>query len=211
MNFYTEVLFRVLVTTLISLAIIVATYFAGRLVKYFITYIAAKTGFSDWMIKFNLGKAILRSGMTVGEFFGSVSMWIIFVVGALVGLATWFHLLGYLDAAALILNIVNVYILGFVKAFIVIIAGFLLTDAFIGYVYKGGEYGGRFEFLTPVGEYLRILFYISVLVFALDVGGLRVESLTQILAPIVWGLTVIMIILIIGKIASDIASKVRRQ
>ncbi|MGC9182183.1 hypothetical protein [Thermogladius sp.] len=211
MFFPTSVLLDYVIATLILLAIVIVTYVIGRLVKYFITYMAGKTGFSDWMIKFHLGRAILRSGMTVGEFFGRVSMWVVLVAGTLLGLATWFSLVNNTAAAAVILDIVNVYVFGFVKAFIVIVVGFVLVDAFVGYVYKGGEPGGTLEFLTPVGEYLRLLFYLAVLVFALDVGGLNVKTLTQILIPVVWGLTVIMIILTVGKIVSDILGRVKKQ
>jgi hypothetical protein len=210
LNLTLEILVEYLIATAILIGIVIVTYVVGRIVRYFVTYMAGKTGFSDWMAKFHLGKAILRSGMTIGEFFGKVSMWLILITGALFGLATWFALVNYAYATTLILNIVDTYVYGFVKTFIIIVVGFLLTDAFIGYVYKGGESGGQLEFLSPVGEYLRLLFYLAVLIFALDVGGLSVKTLTMILIPVVWGLTIIMIILIAGKIAVEVLERARK-
>ncbi|WP_440059564.1 hypothetical protein ACSU1N_07200 [Thermogladius sp. 4427co] len=210
MNFDTSLLMNYLVATLVLIAVIIVTYVIARLVKYFITYISGKTGFSDWMMKFHFGRAIIRSGMTVGEFFGRVSEWIILLTGALLGLAVWFQLINYGEISATVLNIIYTYIYGFVKTFIIIVIGFILTDSFIGYIYKGGDSGGSIEFLMPVAEYLRLLFYLAVLIFALEVGGLSVKSLTTMLMPIVWGLTIIMIVLAIGKITIEVLSKVKR-
>jgi hypothetical protein len=210
LNLTLEILVEYLTATAILIGIVIVTYVIGRLVKYFVRYMAGRTGFSDWMVKFHLGKAIVRSGMSVGEFFGEVSMWLILITGVLFGLATWFSLVNYPYVATLMLDIVNTYVYGFVKAFIIVVVGFLLTDAFIGYVYKGGEEGNKLEFLSPIGEYLRLLFYLAVLIFALDVGGLSVNTLTMILLPVVWGLTIIMIIIIAGKIVVEVLEKARK-
>jgi hypothetical protein len=59
-------------------------------------------------------------------------------------------------------------------------------------------------FLTPVAEYLRILLYIAVLVFALEQGGLSVSTLHVVLTPIIWGLTAAMVVIVVANLVQQV-------
>lgn len=90
-------------------------------------------------------------------------------------------------------------IVGFLKALVIIIIGFMLTDVFVSYIYKSS--GPRCSFLlAPVAEYLRLLFYIVVVIFAIEQTGMSFEALTNMLIPITWGLTVAMLLIIVFNI-----------
>ncbi|MGC9115228.1 MAG: hypothetical protein ACP5HH_04405 [Fervidicoccaceae archaeon] len=85
------------------------------------------------------------------------------------------------------------------KAFVVIIIGFLLVDSFVGYLYKAPEIESELEFIGPVAEYLRILLYIVTVVFALEQGGIEVAFRSSMLIPIMWGITIMMVIIILSR------------
>jgi hypothetical protein len=187
--------------------IILIGYVAGALVKRFIRYALTKVGFDEWFKKFAVGKAILRSGYVASEFFGLVISWIIYVTATLLAVAIAAADLGITAISEPLYYIVSVYVTGFVKAFAIMIVGFILVDTFIGYVYKSTELRSEASFLTPVAEYLRILFYIAILVFALEQGGLNVSTLYILLTPIIWGLTIAMIVIILANLVQQVIKK----
>ena len=182
-------------------------YVAGFLVKRFIRYVLAKVGFDEWFKKFAIGKAILRSGYVASEFFGLVISWIIYITATLLAVAIAAVNLGFTEISEPLYRVVSVYVIGFAKAFAILIVGYILIDAFIGYIYKSTELRSEASFLMPVAEYLRILFYIAVLVFALEQGGLNVRSLYILLTPIIWGLTITMIIIILANLVQQVIKK----
>jgi hypothetical protein len=63
------------------------------------------------------------------------------------------------------------------------------------------------QLLTPVAEYLRVLLYIVVVIFAVEQGGISVEVLTNIMTPIIWGLTIAMLLIIAFNIIQLAKSK----
>jgi hypothetical protein len=182
-------------------------YVAGALVKRFIRYVLTKVGFDEWFKKFAVGKAILRSGYVASEFFGLVISWIIYVTATLLAVAIAAADLGITAISEPLYYIVSVYVAGFAKAFAIMIVGFILVDTFIGYVYKSTELRSEVSFLTPVAEYLRILLYIAILVFALEQGGLNVSTLYILLTPIIWGLTIAMIVIILANLVQQVIKK----
>ena len=182
-------------------------YAAGALVKRFIRYALTKVGFDEWFKKFAVGKAILRSGYVASEFFGLVISWIIYVTATLLAVAIAAADLGITAISEPLYYIVSVYVTGFAKAFAIMIVGFILVDTFIGYVYKSTELRSEASFLTPVAEYLRILLYIAILVFALEQGGLNVSTLYILLTPIIWGLTIAMIVIILANLVQQVIKK----
>jgi hypothetical protein len=184
--------------------IILVGYVVGKLTKRAIRYLFTRVGLDAWFKRFAIGKAMLRSGYTASEFFGAVASWIIYVTAVLLAIATASADLGVTALSEPLYYTVSVYVAGFVKAFIILVVGFTLVDAFIGYIYKSTELRSEVMFLTPVAEYLRILFYIAVLIFALEQGGLNVSTLYVILTPIIWGLTLAMVAIIIANVIQQV-------
>jgi hypothetical protein len=191
----------------LTVAIVLIGYVLGILARRLILYILTKVGFDEWFKKFAVGKAILRSGYSASEFFGLITSWVIYLTSLLLALATLTSSLNLTPLSDTLYTIVSVYVVGFIKAFLIIITGFILTDAFIGYIYKSSELRSEVRLLTPVAEYLRIMIYLAVIVFALEQGGLNVYSLNMLLVPIIWGLTIAMIIIIISQVIQQVARK----
>jgi hypothetical protein len=199
--------FNLVITIGLTVAIVLIGYVLGILARRLILYILTKVGFDEWFKKFAVGKAILRSGYSASEFFGLITSWVIYLTSLLLALATLTSSLNLTSLSDTLYTIVSVYVVGFIKAFLIIITGFILTDAFIGYIYKSSELRSEVRLLTPVAEYLRIMIYLAVIVFALEQGGLNVYSLNMLLVPIIWGLTIAMIIIIISQVIQQVARK----
>jgi hypothetical protein len=199
--------FNLIITIGLTVAIVLIGYVLGILARRLILYILTKVGFDEWFKKFAVGKAILRSGYSASEFFGLITSWVIYLTSFLLALATLTSSLNLTPLSDTLYTIVSVYVVGFIKAFLIIITGFILTDAFIGYIYKSSELRSEVRLLTPVAEYLRIMIYLAVIVFALEQGGLNVYSLNMLLVPIIWGLTIAMIIIIISQVIQQVARK----
>lgn len=199
--------FNLIITIGLTVAIVLIGYVLGILARRLILYILTKVGFDEWFKKFAVGKAILRSGYSASEFFGLITSWVIYLTSFLLALAILTSSLNLTPLSDTLYTIVSVYIVGFIKAFLIIITGFILTDTFIGYIYKSSELRSEVRLLTPVAEYLRIMIYLAVIVFALEQGGLNVYSLNMLLVPIIWGLTIAMIIIIISQVIQQVARK----
>ncbi len=193
-----------LVTLATSALIVVAGYVGGVLTKRFMIYVLSKVGFDEWFKKFAIGKAVLRSGYSASEFFGLVSSWTIYLTSVLLALGLGASNLGIYWLSETLYTIVHVYIVGFIKTFLIIIIGFLLTDTFISYIYKSSELRSEIRLLTPVAEYLRIMIYLAVLIFALEQGGLSIYTLNILLMPVIWGLTIAMIFIILAQILQQV-------
>jgi hypothetical protein len=199
--------FNLVIAIGLTVAIVLIGYVLGILARRLILYILTKVGFDEWFKKFAVGKAILRSGYSASEFFGLITSWVIYLTSFLLALATLTSSLNLTPLSDTLYTIVSVYVVGFIKAFLIIITGFILTDTFIGYIYKSSELRSEVRLLTPVAEYLRIMIYLAVIVFALEQGGLNVYSLNMLLVPIIWGLTIAMIIIIISQVIQQVAKK----
>lgn len=196
--------FDVVTTIGISALIIIAGYVFGIVARRLLLYLLTKIGFDEWFKKFAVGKAILRSGYSASEFFGLVSSWIIYLSFLLMAAATIASNLGITWLSESLNVVVFVYIVGFVKTFLIVVTGFIFTDTFISYIYKSSELRSEIKLLTPVAEYLRIMIYLAVVVFALEQGGLNIYSLNLLLMPVIWGLTVAMVLIILAQIIQQI-------
>lgn len=195
-----------------SAAIIVAGYVVGRLTRFLLNLLLSRIGFNDWVKKLSIGKAIIRAGLTPVEFFSSLAAWIIYISFILLAIGFGSREISsalggvshLTDLSNVSYELLTIYVAGFVKAFVVIVIGFILVDGFIGYIYSVSGSREETVILAPVAEYLRILFYIVTLTFALSVSGVRVGELIMILQPIVWGITAIMVAISIAIIVSRV-------
>jgi hypothetical protein len=186
------VLYHVAVAVLIAVFGIVL----GRVVRRVVDRILFRLGFNDWFRNFNIGRALLRSGYTPSEFFGSVAAWLLYLIFILTAVAYLAVSFGRVDVSEWVTSIIVVYLFGFVKFFIISIIGFILVDGFAEYIYKGAL--SRNEAVVgPVAEYIRIILYLVVVTFALEQGGINVTTLSSMLTPITWGLAVAVVAVLI--------------
>jgi len=179
-----------------AVAVVAVGFVLGRVVKRLLERGLARLGFNDWFRNFNIGRALLRSGYTAGEFFGSLTAWLIYITSILLAVAYLgfaFDSPGFYRWA---LDMVNVYVYGFVKFFVIALVGFILVDGFVEYIYKGAIF--RVEsVIGPVAEYIRIILYLVVITFALEQGGINVATLSAMLTPITWGLAVAVVAVLV--------------
>lgn len=183
----------------VSILVVAFGVVFGRLLRLVVVRLFRRLGLNDWFRNFNIGRALLRSGYTAGEFFGSLAAWIVYIVFILLAAA---YLGLYLDHPEIYqgaMGIINVYVLGFVKFLVISLLGFILVDGFAEYIYKGAL--SRSESVVgPVAEYIRIILYLVVITFALEQGGINVTTLSAMLTPITWGLAVAVVALIVAEI-----------
>ncbi|MEM1779815.1 MAG: hypothetical protein QXP02_04335 [Desulfurococcaceae archaeon] len=204
-------IYQVTLKVLTSIGILALTWvlgwFIGKAIKTLVVKVLNKIGADEWLRRFSFGRAIRRTGLFISEFFGILIEWIIYVTFIVLGVYFACAYAEWIDVADIAAKILTIYIGGFVRAFIVIIPGFILIDVFIGYIYRSSELRTEAQLLTPIAEYLRILLYIVVMIFALEQGGINVEALTHILTPILWGLTAAMLLVIIYNILQSTRGK----
>ena len=168
----------------------------GRVVRRVVDRLLFRLGFNDWFRNFNIGRALLRSGYTPSEFFGSVAAWLLYLIFILTAVAYLGMSFGRVEVSEWVTSIIAVYLFGFVKFFIISIIGFILVDGFVEYIYKGAL--SRNEAVVgPVAEYIRIILYLVVVTFALEQGGINVTTLSSMLTPITWGLAVAVVAVLI--------------
>ncbi|MBP1448610.1 MAG: hypothetical protein JZD41_01130, partial [Thermoproteus sp.] len=170
------------------------------LIRGAVRAILSRLGFNEWFRQFNIGRAIIRSGYTASDFFAAVTSWIIYIFSILLSIYFFSDYLGYLDISNSILNIIYIYVVGFIKFFIVAILGFILVDGFVEYIYKGAIDREATRQLAPLAEYIRVILYLVVVTFALEQGGINVATLSAMLMPITWGLAAAMIAIVVAQL-----------
>jgi len=181
-----------------AVAVLIAVFgiVLGRVVRRMVDRLLFRLGFNDWFRNFNIGRALLRSGYTPSEFFGSVAAWLLYLIFILTAVAYLAMSFGRVEVSEWVTSIIAVYLFGFVKFFIISIIGFILVDGFVEYIYKGAL--SRNEAVVgPVAEYIRIILYLVVVTFALEQGGINVTTLSSMLTPITWGLAVAVVAVLI--------------
>lgn len=184
---------EVLIYAAVSIAGAVVGFLLGKAVRSVFRRFFRRVGVDDWFRNFNIGRALLRSGYTAGDFFGSVAAWLIYMLSLLAAAAYFAYSVGNLEIHRELLHIIDTYVFGFVKFFIIAIIGFILVDGFAEYIHKGAFSRDA----TPVAEYIRVLLYLAVVTFALEQGGINVATLSIMLTPITWGLVAALVALII--------------
>ncbi|MEM4601817.1 MAG: hypothetical protein QW808_02845, partial [Desulfurococcaceae archaeon] len=119
---------EVFVNTFISALIIVAGFIIGKGVKRTLTYLIFRLGVNEWFKRFAIGRAIIRSGYAPSEFFGMVASWVIYILSFFLSamylsqqLALWY----VYDVFSSLLG----YLYSFVRAFIIIVVGYILVDS----------------------------------------------------------------------------------
>lgn len=192
-------LYGALISVGISVLIFAVGILIGKALGWAITNLLKKVGMDEWLEKFAIGRAIAKSGYKPSDFFGKISAWLVYATATVLALYSTTVFLNIFVASDILKTILVVYIGGFAKAFVIIVIGFLLVDAFIGYLYKSSDTVEEAEFLGPIAEYLRVLLYIVTVVFAIEQGGIQVSFLSNMLTPIMWGITAVMVIVILSK------------
>uniref|UniRef100_A0A7C4FGE9 Uncharacterized protein n=1 Tax=Ignisphaera aggregans TaxID=334771 RepID=A0A7C4FGE9_9CREN len=189
------------VEILLGIAIIIALsatgWLIGQAIKKLVIKALSKTPFDEWFRRFSVGRAVKTLGYTAEEFLGVLAAWIIHIISMILGIYTAAYIFNWQQIKELSYLALTVYAVGFLKIFIIAVIGFILVDIFIGYIYRSTELRGEIQMLRPLAEYLRIVLYIAIMIFAIEQGGLGLGVLPQLLIPIIWGVTVMIILFMI--------------
>lgn len=204
MENYVELTLTLLKAVGLALLIWVLGWVVGQIVKYAVSKTLSKLGFDEWIKKFSFGRVIRRTGYYSHEFLGMIASWFIYVLFLVLGIYAAGYVIGNIDIMYYAYIIISVYITGFVKLFLIAIVSFILIDAFISYIYKSTELRSEMQILYPLAEYLRIVLYIAVLVFAVEQSGLGIGVLPNLLTPIIWGITAIIILFMLYLVIQNI-------
>lgn len=194
-----------LVLKAVGIACLVWTvgWLIGQVVKYVVTKLLGKIGFDEWIRKLSIGRAIKRTGYSAHEFIGILAAWLMYIVFVVLGVyavgyvTEWKDLVEYACTALVIYG-------GFIKLLLIVIIGFMLVDVFVGYIYKSTELRSEMQMLYPLAEYLRIVLYIAIVTFGVEQSGLGVGVLPQLLQPIIWGITVIVVLFMVYLVIQSI-------
>lgn len=192
-----EVVLNILKASGVACALWITGWVVALLSRKAVSVVLSRVGFDEWVKKLNLGKVIRRTGYFPSEFFGLMAYWIIIAVFLLLGIMTAAFLVGYQELVFASYTVLTVYLGGVLKMLLVVFIGFILVDSFIGYVYKSTELRAEMQVFYPLGEYLRIVLYIAVVIYALEQSGIGVGVLTQLLVPVIWGVTAVIILIIV--------------
>ncbi|MEM4827215.1 MAG: hypothetical protein QXK07_04155, partial [Desulfurococcaceae archaeon] len=147
---------------------------------------------------------IRRTGHIPSELFGLIAYWFIIAVFVTLGFLVMGIIADFQQMVFISKSILTVYIAGLFKAFLIIIIGFILVDVFVGYVYKSTELRAEMQILYPLGEYLRIVLYIAVVTYALEQSGIGIGVLTELLIPVIWGITAAIILIVVYLIVQSV-------
>jgi hypothetical protein len=203
-NIAAELLYSIIISIGAALLTWLTGYLLGHGVKYFVSRLLSRVGFEEIVKRTGFGRAIKRTGLLPHEFMGSLAAVIIYIVFAILGV----YIAGYVLKLEVIMStaetVLYVYVAGGVKLLFIVLIGFTLVDAFVGYVYKSTELRAEMQLLYPMAEYLRIVLYIAIVVYGVEQSGLGVGVLPLLLTPIIWGITVIIVLFVLYLIVQSI-------
>ncbi len=191
--------------------ILVIGYVCGRLIHLAISKISRKFGLDTFFRKTSIGRALLRSGYTAGDFLGIFAKWVIYIIAILEALIA----LDYPPVSPYANYAINK--LGeIVAGVIIIIIGIIFSDWLGDYIkrsYSSSEEVDR-TFLTLAGDALKFILYYTVITIALKVMGIDVTILYIFANAIAWGIAiaigVAMVIILITYLRTPIEKFIER-
>ena len=167
---------------IVAIIILIIGLFAGRIFGKVVSKVLDKIGVDEAVDKTAIGDTIKKSGMTTVGVFGALVRWFIYLI--------------FIMAAINVLNIpmfttlmhqVVLYIPHLILGIVVLVAGLIVADFVMD---KIGEQltAKEVEFADTITSVLRAIFYLVVIVFALDQLLIETTIIYIFLVPLAWGL-----------------------
>jgi hypothetical protein len=167
---------------IVVIAILIIGLFAGRILGKVVSKVLDKIGVDEAVDKTAIGGTIKKSGMTTVGVFGALVRWFIYLI--------------FIMAAVNVLDIpmfttlmhqVVLYVPHLILGIIVLVAGLIVADFVMD---KIGEQltAKEVEFADTITSVLRAIFYLVVIVFALDQLLIETTIIYTFLVPLAWGL-----------------------
>ena len=167
---------------IVVIAILIIGLFAGRILGKVVSKVLDKIGVDEAVDKTAIGDTIKKSGMTTVGVFGALVRWFIYLI--------------FIMAAVNVLDIpmfttlmhqVVLYVPHLILGIIVLVAGLIVADFVMDTI---GEQltAKEVEFADTITSVLRAIFYLVVIVFALDQLLIETTIIYTFLVPLAWGL-----------------------
>jgi len=167
---------------IVAIIILIIGLFVGRIFGKVVSKVLDKVGVDDAVNKTAIGDTIKKSGMTTVGVFGALVRWFIYLI--------------FIMAAVNVLDIpmfttlmhqVVLYVPHLILGIIVLVAGLIVADFVMDTI---GEQltAKEVEFADTITSVLRAIFYLVVIVFALDQLLIETTIIYTFLVPLAWGL-----------------------
>lgn len=179
-------------TILIAIIIIVVGYVIGRIVEWLIKKLSYTTGLDAFFRKTSVGRALLRSGYTAGDFLGLFVKWIIYIAAifyALLELSYASSNLAFLyDTAKSVLS----YLPHLVSGVIILIVGLIMVDWISDYFKRSYSTNEPYSktLLNFVGDAFRFILYYMVITIALSIMDVNVQILYIFAEGLAWAVAI---------------------
>ncbi len=179
-------------TVLTAVVIIVVGYVVGRLVEILIKKISYTTGLDAFFRKTSVGRALLRSGYTAGDFLGLFVKWVIYIAAifyALLELSYASPNLAFLyDTSKSVLT----YLPYLVSGVIILIIGLIMVDWISDYFKRSYPTNDQYAqtLLNFVGDAFRFILYYMVITIALSVMKVNVTILYIFAQGLAWAVAI---------------------
>ena len=179
-------------TVLTAVVIIVVGYVVGRLVEILIKKISYTTGLDAFFRKTSVGRALLRSGYTAGDFLGLFVKWVIYIAAifyALLELSYASPNLAFLyDTSKSVLS----YLPYLVSGVIILIIGLIMVDWISDYFKRSYPTNDQYAqtLLNFVGDAFRFILYYMVITIALSVMKVNVTILYIFAQGLAWAIAI---------------------
>ncbi|MFB6469756.1 MAG: hypothetical protein TU36_000735 [Vulcanisaeta sp. AZ3] len=179
-------------TVLTAVIIIIVGYVIGRLVEILIKKISYTTGLDAFFRKTSVGRALLRSGYTAGDFLGLFVKWIIYIAAIFYALLELSYIspnLSFLyDTSRSVLS----YLPYLVSGIIILIIGLIMVDWISDYFKRSYPTNDQYTqtLLNFVGDAFRFILYYMVITIALSVMKVNVEILYIFAQGLAWAVAI---------------------
>jgi small-conductance mechanosensitive channel len=179
-------------TVLTAVVIIIVGYVIGRLVEILIKKVSYTTGLDAFFRKTSIGRALLRSGYTAGDFLGLFVKWVIYIAAifyALLELSYASPNLAFLyDTSRSVLS----YLPYLVSGVIILIIGLIMVDWISDYFKRSYPANDQYArtLLNFVGDAFRFILYYMVITIALSVMKVDVTILYIFAQGLAWAIAI---------------------
>ncbi|WP_238375082.1 mechanosensitive ion channel family protein [Vulcanisaeta thermophila] len=183
---------QVFYTVLTAVIILVVGYVIGRVVEWLIKKVSYSTGLDAFFRKTSVGRALLRSGYTAGDFLGLFVKWVIYIAAvfyALLELSYASPNLSFLyDTAKSVLS----YLPHLVSGVIILIVGLIMVDWISDYFKRSYPTNEPYSqtLLNFIGDAFRFILYYMVITIALSIMGINVQILYIFATGLAWAIAI---------------------
>lgn len=169
-----------------SLIILGIGWVIGRVVGAFIGKLVSRAGADTAFRRTSIGRAILRAGYTASDFSNTLSRWVIYLVAILLALQNL-----QIPVISRAIEIFLIFLPNIIVAFIIFIAGFILSD-WIGESIKKGisVESSQEQYLNIFGDTLKIILYFITITIALSQLGIDITIIYIVAQAFAWAVAI---------------------